>query len=807
VACTKLAKDGLLTDEAMDSECRKFIDRVMPEAFRKLLTSNATFRWHTEIQEGIYNMLELFIDLILARLPHAPVPVSMLGTLAVALDLDNDWNSKNKDQTSMGRWQEDDRSSSTRTEYARAAGITSNRYGWLCDLINQFGDGDGFKILADCFRQENVTARDMAALLRPLGNSAEVLNKDVLHSLLTPCMELAFARVGKIGDAELRTKEVMAVSDLLMALKLCCHHFWPECTEQCDRQRLDMICRMLKTPQFNTRMNGLKEVSRLIEESDQPQLNHRYRSIINISSERLVDWMAENKVLTVALEGNIDQVQYTDRIKAIVEFLCPRLGTDDLDKMWQLQDSSPNSQIMENVYAIMASAASKFNLNQFEHLTTLIKKKWEASNDRVREKLLVLIGQIGREAKQTESIQATLQLLWEVSHLKTLPRHLVERALSEQLAIITEMNQSRDSQRRTYINECVEDIKQGEKLTVLPAVMHLHKLCKSYSKGSSSVYQKADKATLGELNRKHEIVKLLSVSLSRGHVWAVEIAGRKNGLKKDTIVDGRYTHDEFVSEHLKLMKFFLQEGDLYLSWGRSKEIWETLVDNRKAISFDQELCFNWFKECLADLENETQLDFFNQKLLSLSASAVSNSSFECFREYLESVNVNASKIRKNLSSSFVSITVKQYILFRRLSIILLQVVESLEPIGQNYLWTLVTDCPDESIANEAIDYLLKLSFLCVSPKLKKDSATLHKKFINQCYHRLETVIDMPLSTEKHEAVQEGCEVEVNLNFESPSTPALWSLKQASITPTAKRVPAPVPHRTEGRAKPSPREPT
>jgi hypothetical protein len=40
---------------------------------------------------------------------------------------------------------------------------------------------------------------------------------------------------------------------------------------------------------------------------------------------------------------------------------------------------------------------------------------------------------------QIKTTQAILQLLWDVSHLDSLPKHLVERALSEQLAILTEM--------------------------------------------------------------------------------------------------------------------------------------------------------------------------------------------------------------------------------------------------------------------------------------------------------------------------------------------------------------------------------
>ena len=91
-----------------------------------------------------------------------------------------------------------------------------------------------------------------------------------------------------------------------------------------------------------------------------------------------------------------------------------RLSNDELSKMWHLQESA-NAHVMDNVYAIMASAAAQFNLSQFEHLTSLIRETWAKSNDRVRENLLILIGQIGKEATQFKSTQAILTLLWEVS--------------------------------------------------------------------------------------------------------------------------------------------------------------------------------------------------------------------------------------------------------------------------------------------------------------------------------------------------------------------------------------------------------
>ena len=51
--------------------------------------------------------------------------------------------------------------------------------------------------------------------------------------------------------------------------------------------------------------------------------NDRGNEVGYISEDTIVQWMANNRVLSVALEGNIDHIQYTDRIKAIVEFLGP----------------------------------------------------------------------------------------------------------------------------------------------------------------------------------------------------------------------------------------------------------------------------------------------------------------------------------------------------------------------------------------------------------------------------------------------------------------------------------------------------
>ena len=407
-------------------------------------------------------MCELFVDLITTRLRYEPVPCQLLQTLALVFDMKTDWNNKHRDQQSARSGEEDweevvggGGKFDGRPVYAEApessglyGGSSSReRYGWLCDFINQFGEKDGFRLIEEKFSlSENQTARVMSALLIPLSGCAPLIVVSECRKHLSPCMEIAFKYAKNIGETELKSKDINYLSDLCYSLKVLCRHVWPQHVADCDKVRLEIIHRMLRTPHFNCRMNGLKEVSRLIDEAEQNRTKNA------ISTEAVLEWMSENKILSVVLEGNIDQVQYTDRIKAIVEFLGPRLSPDELTNIWNLGEGE-NSHVMDNVHGVLAAASGKFNLAQFDLLNRLIRDKWQGSGDRIREKLIRLVGQIGKEgvnAKATKPAAAILQLLWELAHWPELPRQLVEHALKEHLDTISEINLNKVSRENKY---------------------------------------------------------------------------------------------------------------------------------------------------------------------------------------------------------------------------------------------------------------------------------------------------------------------------------------------------------------------
>ncbi|KAB7497647.1 Ubiquitin carboxyl-terminal hydrolase 24, partial [Armadillidium nasatum] len=169
-------------------------------------------------------------------------------------------------------------------------------------------------------------------------------------------------------------------------------------------------------------------------------------------------------------------------------------------------------------------------------------------------------------------------------------------------------------------------------------------------------------ATLSELNTSLDIVCLITQSLSKSHELAVQTC--KNEVPSpDTLIDGKYTHADYIFAHLDFLQFLLKEGDIYLAWPRCKEIWDTLVNNPKASLSDKE------------------------------------------------------------------------------------VVESLEPLGLEFIWEIVLECLDQQLADDAISLLLDMAYMNLSSRLKRDPPQIHQKFISQCYAKLEkSLLHMNQST-------------------------------------------------------------
>lgn len=71
----------------MDENCVRFLTKVLPEVYRKLLDSQPVTRWNNEIQTGVFHMTTMGVDLIALRLeqllPLKIVPELLLEVLSL----------------------------------------------------------------------------------------------------------------------------------------------------------------------------------------------------------------------------------------------------------------------------------------------------------------------------------------------------------------------------------------------------------------------------------------------------------------------------------------------------------------------------------------------------------------------------------------------------------------------------------------------------------------------------------------------------------------------------------------------------
>ncbi|GIY96412.1 ubiquitin carboxyl-terminal hydrolase 24 [Caerostris extrusa] len=385
-----------------------------------------------------------------------------------------------------------------------------------------------------------------------------------------------------------------------------------------------VTARLKSDPVPEMLLQVLDKVMKLIDDSSSMR-----SSKIAIDSESLLNWLAENEILSIALEGSVH-----DKIKGIVEFTGHRLSLDELTKIWRMQDGQ-NTQIVDNIHSIMIAASSKYSSEQFDHLLALV--------------------------------QDIVELLWDLAHSPAIPMNVVELALQEHFSILCEVSH-KEQIKKHYCVKCIEDIRKG--VSVLPSLRLLHNICKNILK--SGAY-KQDRASLHELNKNHDIIKLITTNLATCHKQAVDAA---NGtLKPTTLVDGRYPHEDM---HVIETKRYVLSGlqDVY-------KIWKLILS----------LCF------------------FQYKLLKLDPSQLSYTGFICYKTFFESVNSTEHRLRR-ISSGLN--------------------VEKLELNGADFLWQVALSC-EEHLANVAIEYLLEISYHAL------DVLSLHNRFINECYKKLENV--------------------------------------------------------------------
>uniref|UniRef100_A0A671TF05 ubiquitinyl hydrolase 1 n=1 Tax=Sinocyclocheilus anshuiensis TaxID=1608454 RepID=A0A671TF05_9TELE len=729
-AAIDLCKKGL---DVKCEACQRFFRDGLTISFTKILTDEAVSGWKFEIHRCIINNAHRLVELCVTKLSQDWFP--LLELLAMATNPHckfHIYNGTRPSETMPAGVQlaEDEL-------FARPPDPRSPK-GWLVDLINKFGTLNGFQILHDRFMSSQaLNVQIIAALIKPFGQCYEFLTLQTVKKYFLPIIEMVPQFLENLTDEELK-KEAKneakndALSMIIKSLKNLASRVpgQEETVKNLEIFRLKMILRLLQISSFNGKMNALNEVNKVI--SSVSYYTHRHGNAEEeewLTAERMAEWIQQNNILSIVLRDSLHQPQYVEKLEKILRFVIKEkaLTLQDLDNIWAAQ-AGKHEAIVKNVHDLLAKLAWDFSPEQLDHLFDCFKESWTNASKKQREKLLELIRRLAEDDKDGVMAHKVLNLLWNLAHSDDVPVDIMDQALSAHIKILDySCSQDRDTQKMQWIDRFIEELRTNDKW-VIPALKQIREICSlfgeapqnlSQTQRSPHVFYRHD--LINQLQHNHALVTLVAENLSAYMENMRQFSKEHTGFDPQTVRPGsRYSHVQEVQERLNFLRFLLKDGQLWLCAPQAKQIWKCLAENAVFLC-DREACFKWYSKLMGDepdLDPDINKDFFENNVLQLDPSLLTENGMKCFERFFKAVNCREGKL----------------VAKRRA-----YMMDDLELIGLDYLWRVVIQGSDD-IASRAID-LLKEIYTNLGPKLQANQVEIHEDFIQSCFDRLKASYD------------------------------------------------------------------
>ncbi|KAL1140578.1 hypothetical protein AAG570_000508 [Ranatra chinensis] len=730
-AAINLCRTG---DDVRSEACQRFFREGLTISFTKILTDEAVNSWKYNIHYCIYQNCMRLVELCVVKLNQDWFP--LLELLAMVFNPNNRFHtfnaSRQSDTVPLG---------STIPEeeiYARPPDSRTPR-GWLVDLINRFGSLGGFQILVERFQPNcNLSVPVMHALIRPFGLCYEILTVHTIVKYLMPIVEQVPQLLDNLSDEELKKEaknEVKndAISSIIKSAKCLVSRVsgQEETVKQLEMFRLKMILRLLQISSFNGKMNALNEVNKVI--AGVSYYPHRHSSTTGIdpegewlTPERMAKWIKENGVLQIVLRDSLHQPQYVEKLEKILRFVIKErcLSLEDLDSLWAAQQGK-HEAIVKNVHDLLAKLAWDFSPEQLDHLFECFQSSWTNANKKQREKLLELIRRLAEDDKDGVMAHKVLTLFWNLAHADDVVTEIMDQALNAHVKILDySCSQERDAQKTEWLNKCVDELKNNDKW-VLPALKQIREIACLYeqppnaNQRSHHVFYRQE--VINRLQTEHQLVILVTNNLTNYMEKVRQIVKEKPDLNpNDYYPDNRYNHAAQVQERLNFLRFLLKDGQLWLCAEQAKQIWQCLAEGA-VFTNDREACFKWFSKLMGDepdLDPAINKDFFQNNVLQLDPTLLTESGMKCFERFFKAVNSKEGKLKMKKRTFLM---------------------DDVDLIGNDYIWRVVTSSGDE-MAARAIQLLKEVS-TNLGPMLQASCVQFHQSFTSECLDRLRAHYD------------------------------------------------------------------
>jgi len=724
---------------ADDEACTRLLCGVLPHSLEKMLEANELHRWEAFVHVDLHGLLRLFINAAISLIQHDHR--MMLEYLEKVFQQYTNYHIVNKSKPSIYNPESDDWPKDAEgrplSSYTIAQPAAYKEYYFLKDFVNYFIHNGGMEAILKRFDhgadKQKLTGETLSIMLKPIGQFHKHLS-DSGKLYFSPIRERTLKYIRALNLAELPSPEYEAVSDAMTTVK----HLAVDASE-IDGYRMDLALELLRGQTFNSKMNGLKEISRLTKEAT------RYPDGW-LTSERVIDWMRESKVLQIALGSFLHLDGYVKRIEEMVTYMLRHnaVTEEDLMTIWMSQADAHDSAA-RSIRNLIKQLAWDLNNDQQTQLLQCFKRSWaDAKGDEKAEaELLTFIKNLAKDGREAHLPNEVLKLLWDFIHDPVTPTATINIALDAFTAIVKAYYVGEGPDKKMWIEKFIEDIRVGR--LVVPALSQIQKLFNLYPLYRNQYHTSVPRIKiLAELDAKHSLISVVCTSAVRccrdedvnidvspsgeGTAAAAPAADTETPPAAAAAPGGEtppsrptsperllevatHSHDEILAEHLSLLKYLVKHLEGRLDKAQCYLLWDLV--SSPTVPADAIVVLAWFQDIIDEhLDEETRSELFKERLLTFNPEVLTIEGFKCFRELFLTVNV----AENNLEVARDKV----------------QRVFNVDFVGADYLWSLaLTNCID-NVAAAAGELLLATVGM-----VEQDDNAMY--FVDACFKRMRSV--------------------------------------------------------------------
>ena len=209
-AAIRLCEAGL---DTTSEHCQKFFKEGLRTSFKKLMTEECNKNWNGLIRECVFNCTKQLVELCVAKLSQDCIPsedcLPLLDLIAHTLNPDCPFHTVNRQQRPTISKSDD-------AIFAKPV-IESDPRGWLVDLVNVFGELNGFERLLEIFTKQDLPSiQVIASLIKPFGLCSNVFTNQTITKYLMPLIQVVMGILDELSDDKL--KDLWKSDDISMIL-------------------------------------------------------------------------------------------------------------------------------------------------------------------------------------------------------------------------------------------------------------------------------------------------------------------------------------------------------------------------------------------------------------------------------------------------------------------------------------------------------------------------------------------------------------------------------------------------------------